>query len=28
VAFPLPGFDYTYSLPPTAAVTFATWPAS
>ena len=27
VAFPLPGFDYTYSLPPTAAVTFATWPA-
>jgi len=28
VAFPLPGFDYTYTLPPTAAVTFATWPAS
>jgi O-glycosyl hydrolase len=28
VAFPLSGFDYTYSLPPTAAVTFATWPAS
>jgi hypothetical protein len=28
VAFPLPGFNYTYTLPPTAAVTFATWPAS
>jgi len=28
VAFPLSGFDYTYTLPPTAAVTFATWPAS
>jgi hypothetical protein len=28
VAFPLPGFDYAYTLPPTAAVTFATWPAS
>jgi O-glycosyl hydrolase len=28
VAFPVPGFDYTYTLPPTAAVTFATWPAS
>jgi len=28
VAFPIPGFDYSYTLPPTAAVTFATWPAS
>ncbi|MBO0824194.1 MAG: discoidin domain-containing protein [Actinobacteria bacterium] len=28
VAFPLAGFDYAYTLPPTAAVTFATWPAS
>jgi len=28
VAFPLPGFNYAYTLPPTAAVTFATWPAS
>jgi O-glycosyl hydrolase len=28
VAFPLPGFNYTYTLPPTAAVTFATWPTS
>ncbi len=28
VAFPLPGFNYAYALPPTAAVTFATWPAS
>jgi hypothetical protein len=28
VAFPIPGFDYIYTLPPTAAVTFATWPAS
>lgn len=27
VAFPLPGFGYAYRLPPTAAVTFATWPA-
>jgi O-glycosyl hydrolase len=27
VAFPLSGFDYSYTLPPTAAVTFATWPA-
>ena len=28
VAFPLSGFGYSYTLPPTAAVTFATWPAS
>ncbi|MGI8870801.1 MAG: hypothetical protein ACR2F6_18665 [Mycobacteriales bacterium] len=28
VAFPVSGFDYTYTLPPPAAVTLATWPAT
>jgi len=27
IAFPVAGLDYMYTLPPTAAVTFATWPA-